>query len=150
MEIFSGVPQGSVIGPLLFVLYINDLLERINNKIKLYAGDTEIMTKITLEDSAYEWTQEWLIKCNISKCMVMHYGANNKNKPLFINGQQLIETKSERDLGVIFSNNLKWKNQIINYVSTVKQMMGMIRKIFALLDPILLRSLYLTFIRCFL
>ena len=69
------------------------------------------MTKITSEDSvgglqldldsAYEWTQEWLVKFNISKCMVMHYGANNKNKPLFINGQQLIEKESERDLGVI-------------------------------------------------
>ena len=80
----------------------------------------------------------------------MHYGSNNKNKPLFMNGQQLIETESERDLGVIFSNNLKWKNQIIYCVSKANQMMGMIRKTFARLDPVLLSSLYLTFIRPFL
>ena len=156
-EIFSGVPQGSVIGPLLFVLFINDLPEILMNISKLYADDTKIMNEMltaasTLSlqsdlDLAFKWTQDWLVKFNIAKCMVMHYGHNNKKSPLFIDGQQLNTTESERDLGVIFSNNLKWRNQIITCVGKANQILGMIRKCFVHMDVKLLRSLYVTFVR---
>ncbi|XP_065645851.1 uncharacterized protein LOC136076304 [Hydra vulgaris] len=66
-EVYSRVPQGSVLGPLLFILYINDLPESLKNNSKLYADDTKIICKLNTSDS-------------------------------------------ERDLGVIFSDNLKWKN----------------------------------------
>jgi hypothetical protein len=79
--------------------------------------------------------------------MVMHYGHNNKKSPLFIDGQQLKTTESERDLGVIFSNNLKWRNQIITCVGKANQILGMIRKCFVHMDVKLLRSLYVTFVR---
>ena len=152
-EIFSGVPQGSVIGPLLFVLFINDLPEILMNISKLYADDTKIMNEestLSLQsdlDLAFKWTQDWLVKFNIAKCMVMHYGHNNKKSPLFIDGQQLNTTESERDLGVIFSNNLKWRNQIITCVGKANQILGMIRKCFVHMDVKLLRSLYVTFVR---
>ena len=76
----------------------------------------------------------------------MHYGFNNKDFPRFINSQELKSTESERE-GVIFSNNLKWKNKISSCVSKANQTMGIIRKSFAHLDCKLLRSLYVTFIR---
>lgn len=127
-----------MIGPLLFVLFINDLPEILINIAKLYGDDTKLMNEMlsfesTLSlqsdlDLAFKSTQDWLVKFNIGKCMVMHYGFNNKKSPLFINGQQLITTESERDVGVIFANNLKWKNQVITSVSKANQMMGMIRK----------------------
>ena len=78
----------------------------------MYADDAKIMNEMlstasTLSlqsdlDSAFKWTQEWLVKFNIEKCIVMHYGSNNEKSPLFINGQQLITTESESDLGFIF------------------------------------------------
>jgi len=74
----------------------------------------------------------------------MHYGFSNKKSPLFIDDHQLITTESERDLGVIFLNNLKWKNQVIGKAN---QMLNMITKCFVHLDTKLLRSLYVTFIR---
>ena len=160
VEIFSGVPQGSVIGPLLFIIYINDLPNRLINVSKLYADDTKILSEMVSEDSirriqddlekAFEWTQDWLLKFNVNKCVVMHYGSNNKKSPLYIDGKQLNESSLERDLGVIFSTNLKWNNQIIAATNRANQMLGRIKKSFVHFDCKLLRSLYSTFIRPFL
>ena len=96
VEIFSGVPQGSVVGPLLFVLFINDLPNKISNVSKLYADDTKMFSQMISElsasklqsdlDNAYKWTQDWLLLFNTSKCVVMHYGHSNKKFPYFING----------------------------------------------------------------
>ena len=77
----------------------------------------------------------------------MHYGFNKKDFSLFINGTELKSTESEKYLGVIFSNYLKWKNQVISCVNKAYQTIDLIRKSFARLDCKLLRSLYVTFIR---
>ena len=98
-------------------------------------------------DNAYKWTQDWLLLFNTSKCVVMHYGHNNKEFPYFINGKQLAESETERDLRVIFNSNLKWKNQVITATNKANQMLGRVKKSFARFDRKLFRSLYLTFIR---
>ncbi len=87
------------------------------NVSKLYADDTKILSEMISEDCAtklqsdldraFKWTQVWLLKFNIKKCVVMYYGHNNKKSPLYIEGEQLAESETERDLGVIFSTNLK-------------------------------------------
>ena len=77
----------------------------------------------------------------------MRYGFKNKEFPLFINGQELKSTESERVLGVIISKNLMFKIQFISCVSKANQTMGITRKSFAHLDYKLLRSHYVTFIR---
>ena len=156
-EIFSGVPQGSVIGPFLFVIYINDLPSDLENVSKLYADDTKIISKVDSAESikrvqkdldrAFKWTEDWLLKFNVNKCVVMHYGHNNKKSPFYIVGKQLVESDSERDLGVTFSINLKWKNQVVTATSEANQMLGRIKKSFASFDCKLFKSLYLTFIR---
>ena len=99
VEIFSGVPQGSVIGPLLFVLFINDLPRVLTNVSKLYADDTKILSKIVSDeyatklqldlDNAFKWTQDWLLLFNTSKCVVMQYGHSNKKFSYFIDGRYL-------------------------------------------------------------
>ena len=83
-EVTSGVRQGSVLGSILFILYINDLPDRINNESNLYADDSKIISilrnntsRTTLHkdlDAVTEWTQNWLMKLNPSKCKVIHFG----------------------------------------------------------------------------
>ena len=146
-----------MIGPLLFVLFINDLPRELVNVSKLYADDTKMLSQMVSDlsasklqldlDNAFKWTQDWLLLFNTSKCVVMHYGHNNKNFPYYINGKQLTVSETERDLGIIFNSNLKWKNQVIAATNKANQMLGRIKKSFARFDRKLFRSLYLTFIR---
>ena len=157
VDIFSGVPQGSVIGPFLFVIYINDLPNIMKNMTKLYADDTKILSTVNSDlhvgliqndlDRAFKWSEDWLLRFNINKCVVMHYGSSNTKRPLFINGIKLSESESERDLGVIFNINLKWKDQVTTAIGKANQMLGRIKKSFARFYCRLLRSLYVTFIR---
>ena len=97
--VLSGVPQGSVIGSFLFILYINVLPEILRNTTELYADDSKIMLNITSYktglslqsdlDTVFKWTEDWLLKFNIDKLLVMYYGFNKKDFPLFINVQEL-------------------------------------------------------------
>ena len=83
-EVTSGVPQGSVLGPLLFVLYINDVAETIQCKLGIFADDTKIYSIINSArdveklqcdlNSMREWSRSWLLNLNLEKCKVMHIG----------------------------------------------------------------------------
>jgi len=87
---FSGVPQESVLGPLLFLLYVNDLPAWIKNNIKMFADDTKIWSKISSDrdhyllqenlDNIERWSQKWLMKLHPEKCKVMHVGHSYQTK----------------------------------------------------------------------
>ena len=92
-DVTSGVPQGSVLGPLLFVLYINDLPDNIANQIMMYADDSKILGPIKSEsdkaalqadiDQAVAWSHKWCIHFNLEKCKIMHAGRpSNRFLPL--------------------------------------------------------------------
>ena len=82
MDVLSGVPHGSVLGPLLFLIFVNDRPQWIKNQIRLFADDTKIWRKITsLEDNVslqrdklLEWSDTWKLNFNPDKCHVMHIG----------------------------------------------------------------------------
>ena len=81
-EVTSGVPQGSVLGPLLFVIYINDLPEISQAICKLYADDTKLFSSDAAEmqrgiDNIVDWCSKWLMALNVDKCHVLHVGKSN-------------------------------------------------------------------------
>ena len=146
-DVNSGVPQSSVLGPLLFVLYISDLPENIAHHIKLYADDSKIIGIIKTQadavslqddiDKAVEWSHRWLMQFNLEKCKVMHVGrAKNKSTHNYsmanVSGfrHQLDTTSVERDLDVLISGDLKVRAQIEQAASTANRMLGRLKKAF--------------------
>ena len=87
-EVTSGEPQGSVLGPLLFVVFINDLPDGMNHRFKIYADDSKIIGTIkSIEDQlalqddinrGTEWSNTWLMHFNFKKCKVMHVGKSKR------------------------------------------------------------------------
>ncbi|XP_065672152.1 uncharacterized protein LOC136089977 [Hydra vulgaris] len=156
-KVSSGVPQGSILGPFLFITYINDLPEKIKNMVKIYADDTKILSAVySIEDAKLvqrdlniieDWSEKWLIKLNESKCVVMQYGKNNINFNYIVNGSKINNSTHERDLGVNFDTSLKWKKHIVACSSKANAIMGMIKNTFVHLNQHLLKQLYTTFVR---
>jgi len=84
-NVISGIPQGSILGPLLFIIYINDLIDACHNSVLfLYADDSKIYKYVTEykhclalqedTDNLNQWADDWKLKLNISKCSVVSYG----------------------------------------------------------------------------
>ena len=82
VEVTSGVPQGSVLGPLLFMLYINDLADNINSNLRLFADDAVIYNEVLSEKSCItiqsdldmisKWCKDWQLALNVQKCKIVH------------------------------------------------------------------------------
>ena len=140
--VVSGVPQGSILGPLLFVLFINDLCDVLSpdTNVYMYADDTKIWRKIDSEsdqqmlqldiDKLYYWSLQNKIRFHPNKCKVMH--VTLKHKPYsfsyYMNGQALESVTSERDLGVIVSHNLKWNMHHNTILSKARQKLGLLKR----------------------
>ena len=83
-NVTSGIPQGSVLGPILFTIFINDMPDQVKSVMKLFADDAKICRAIesmddveTLQadiDKLFYWSRKWQLPLNISKCKIIHYG----------------------------------------------------------------------------
>jgi hypothetical protein len=117
--VISGVPQGSVLGPVLFLIFINNLDAQtaLLTIVKKFADDTKLgqvqrdaNDQLLLQeclDKLSKWARDWGMAFNVKKCMVMHLGHRNNQHPYYMEGEQLHVTKEERDIGVIMANSLK-------------------------------------------
>ena len=113
----SGVPQGSVLGQILFLIFINDLDSGVMSWILKFADDTKIYRKIgTSEDRQIlqqdldrlvRWADEWQMQFNEKKCKSMHIGKDNTHYSYTMNGHTIESTDQEKDLGVIISSDMK-------------------------------------------
>ena len=158
--IASGVPQGSVLGPLLFILYVNDLPQWITNHMRIFADDTKIWAKISSEkdscslqtdlDKLNDWSNRWLLTLNAAKCNVMHVGHDYATKYYIEEGQSLQElatTTVEKDLGIYTRNDLKPARQCTAAAAKASSVLGIIRRNFRTLNIENFKLLYKTYIR---
>ena len=153
----SGIPQGSVLGPVLFVIFINDLPDCVSSSCKIFADDTKIYGPSTdsksIQEDLYklmEWSELWQLKFNTSKCSVLHYGKNNVTTDYFMDkdkNHKLKVINSEKDVGVTFSSNLKFEEHINNIINKSNKFIGLIKKAFCHLDRDMFLQLYKSLVR---
>ena len=136
VEVTSGVPQGSVLGPLLCLVFVNDVPKWISSSVRMFAGDTKVWTRISgLEDGKCLqedlnrltlWSDKWKMGFNPEKCKVMHIGHSFDTKyKMSVQGKdcELDETNEERDLGIIVTDNLKPSQQCIKAASKARSVL---------------------------
>ena len=153
----SGVPQGSVLGPILFVIFINDLPESLSCMRKLYADDMKMGMKIESMadcfklqedlDKVSKWANDWQTVFNYKKCHVLRFGKRDSIFNYVLDGHPLDDSILERDLGVLFSDDLKWEHQVAKAVRSANSKLAQIRNSFQCLDPEIVRPLYLALVR---
>ena len=160
-DVVSVVPQGSVLGPVLFVCYINDLPEEIHTNVKLFADDTKVYADVSSSEESKElqsdinrldkWASKWQLSFNASKCKVMHIGSKNPQQSYFMaQGNvttELEKTKLEKDIGVHVDSELKFDKHIEIQCGKANKILGMIRRAFTYIDKDSMRQLYTSLIR---
>ena len=139
-EVSSGVPQGSILGPLLFLVFINDIDNVINGKgvISKFADDTKVLVPIRNEEDAIEmqniihrletWSNLWLMRFNTSKCSIMHFGKSNSERTYYMNGEAIKKSDSERDIGVVITRNCKPSEMCAKVSKKANQLLGLLSR----------------------
>jgi hypothetical protein len=137
--VLSGVPQGTVLGPIAFLFYINDLAVNITSHVRLFADDCLLYTTadensispLLQEDLSKleKWQDDWLMSFNPSKCVTMTIGVRNPPKHIYsFCGQQLKSVDSHPYLGVCLNNTLTWTNHIQQVCKKAQRVLGLIRR----------------------
>ena len=157
----SGVPQGSVLGPTLFIVFINDLPDNLGHCL-LYADDTKIfkilrdLSDNSLQDeidALQKWCTSWKMSLNCKKCKVMHFGKRNPKHTYFLSDPatgkvvNVEKTSDERDLGVIISSNGKFNTHTEKMASKANRILGMMLNTFENFDSKIAKIIYPTFVR---
>lgn len=162
LPVESGVPQGSILGPVLFLIFINDLPDNVNSSCKIFADDTKIYSRISSQEDheslqndineLFNWSMTWKLMFNASKCAHMHIGSllpvenysihNANNEETVINVSQC-----EKDLGVFINNNLTPSNHISESVHKAQRVLWCIKQSFSYLEPDMFVVLYKTLVR---
>ena len=160
-NIKAGVPQGSILGPLLFLVYINDIVEDIHSCIRLFADDTSlyIIVDNPLEAAdtlnadlakIHSWASKWLVSFNPSKSESIIFSRKHDrpfHPPLNMDQQAINEVTSHKHLGLIFSNDCNW-HEHIDYVKTKAWFrINIMRKLKFQLDRKSLETIYISFVR---
>ena len=155
----SGIPQGSVLGPILFSIYINDLPDVVGNTVKLFADDTKLYSVVDSverkEDlqmdinNLSKWSKEWLLSFSKNKCKHMHFGTSFHSA--YSSENEIIRTETkEKDLGIIIDNELKIQEHINTQVKRANRMLGVVKRSFTFLDNEMFLTLYKSLIRPYL
>ena len=136
----AGVPQGSVLGPLLFLIYINDIVDDIESLVKLFADDTSMYLSLNDADrrtailnsdiqKITSWSQTWKVDFNPNKTELLTISNqwHPETRPLLFDNTVLSETACHKHLGVIFQNDCHWNSHIESIVAKIRPQLACFR-----------------------
>ncbi len=158
VHVESGVPQGTVLGPLLFLTFINDLPDSVSilSKIRLFADDCLLYRQIksredhtALQDDLNrleKWSLDWGMSFNASKCYIL--SVRKRSSHFYVlNDTVLKDVKTNPYLGVTLSDDLKWTTHIGKITSKASSVLGFLRRNLRFCPPQVRKSAYLALIR---
>jgi hypothetical protein len=146
-----------VLGPILFVIFINDLPEGLGSIVKIFADDTKLFRQIDNDEDKrklqadltelVKWSERWQLQFNETKCKVLHLGRTNAQQQYSMNGVILDVTEEEKDLGVVVDKELKFDKHIAAAIKKANRVLGIIRNTFTYLDISTIPRLYMALVR---
>ena len=158
-DVDSGVPQGSVLDPLAFIVFINDIddLTRLITIMNKFADDTKLGNIVTSQsdiddlqkciDDLVSWAEAWGMQFNVKKCKVMHIGRNNPKAQYTMNGTVLESTDEERDIGVNVHKSLRPSKQCTESARRANAVLGQISRAFHYRNKYTFIDLYKQYVR---
>ena len=159
-EVLSGVPQGSVLGPTLFVIFINDIdcaMDVTGSHLFKFADDTKWAMVVDTEEQSRafqegiqrleSWSREWQMLFNSGKCHVLHLGSRNKEQDYSMGGQSLEAVESEKDVGVLIHKSLKPSLQCAKAATRANQVLGQLARAVGYRDKDTFLKLYCVYVR---
>lgn len=156
-NVTSGVPQGSILGPVLFLLFVNDIPDMISSSIaKMFADDTKVYNQIETKadcdalqcdlNALAAWSKLWLLEFNADKCVVLRIKAALDYR-YSLNGVYLQEVENQKDLGITISKNLTPSIHVQDIVKKAHRKIAMFRRCFTGLDEVKVTTLYQSLVR---
>ena len=156
-DVTSGIPQGSVLGPILFVIFLNDMPNVVKNCCKLFADDAKLYRPVLSEADTQslqsdinilmEWSSTWQLPFNEMKCKRMHLGRGNNSRPYHMNDHILENVTEEKNLGVTVDHQLKFHTHTSAAIKKANSILGLIKRSFSVKDKSTLPSLYMSMVR---
>lgn len=158
-QVYSGIIQGSVLGPILFIIYINCMDNRAEqfDIIRKFADDTKCAKAIKSEsdkeefqeglNSLAKWSKEWGMEFNKEKCKIMHCGRKNEKYSYMIENVELKLVEYERDVGVTVASSMKPSQQCSEVINKARVVLGQISRCFHYRDKKVFLRLYKQYVR---
>lgn len=162
-QVLSGVPQGTVLGPILFTIFVADVPGAVESIVSMFADDTKMYAVLVNNSSAHEldmdisklqvWSDEMQMKFHIrDKCKVMHLGKSNTRHDYTMVREDgtlhtLTKASEEKDLGVTIDDKLKFDIHISNIIKKANKVLGAIRHTFHYMDKEIFLMLYKSLVR---
>ncbi len=160
-NVLSGVPQGTVLGPILFNIFVDDIDNWFSKSIVLkYADDIKIMKRLDKIDFAADssllqadlnfaaaWADNWKLPLNVNKCKCMHFGTLNPATDYYFDDQMLQSVFEVKDLGIHFNYRLTFSTHCAHIASKADRVVAMIRHSFRYLTKTSFINLYCTLVR---
>jgi len=150
-------PPRSVLGPLIFLVYINDIDSGLVSRISKFADDTKLGVDAVNPEAVEglrsdlnligEWSERWQMPFNTGQCHVLHVGMHNAEARYDLCGTRITPTQCELDLGVLVTSYFKFGAQCIAAEKKAQKILGFIKRIFIHRNRQTVMTLYKTLIR---